>query len=212
MIDYWTIKGHYMPTDALTLHHMAQRFYLTGSRFFGGWDEDADWDFFTHYTPDIENKLQMLGYKVSLTNDGYTDVGTVMVYQLNNIHIQLVYNPYHKMRAQKLLDSSGAILELKRTCRYNNIPKVQQQITAKPLWDMAFKATDPYWKVEITVMEEKLIRELNQETVDRFFALREKEKVSIPPETQQELHDYFDEHEEEICGDPAEKLPAALDG
>ena len=75
-------------------------FYLTGSRFFGNFRQDSDYDFFVD-----ENIVPWLienGFE-RLPTHNYLDLLTVSVFQKGNVHIQVVKDVVLKSRVQQLI-------------------------------------------------------------------------------------------------------------
>lgn len=91
----------------LTIEEMKKStvsFYLTGSRFFGGANENSDYDFFA--SESAVKFLESLGF-VKIPNSGYNDDSTIAVYRLadksGQIDIQIVDNCHKKNLAQIIL-------------------------------------------------------------------------------------------------------------
>ncbi len=79
-------------------------FTLTGSRFFGGYTANSDWDFFIQESGEVERFLSSIGFlPLSFTN--YKDELTSKVYRHSQekIDVQLVKNSVIKLRAQEIL-------------------------------------------------------------------------------------------------------------
>jgi hypothetical protein len=55
-----------------------QEFFLTGSRFFGTWNRDSDFDFYTLYLPKIESYLLGVGF-LEAHDSSYDDALTKLV-------------------------------------------------------------------------------------------------------------------------------------
>lgn len=64
------------------------QWFLTGSRFFGGFTSDSDWDFFTEYSPELSEKLEEAGFVPVSVYRSFINVSEV--FRLGNIHVQLV--------------------------------------------------------------------------------------------------------------------------
>lgn len=77
-------------------------FYGTGSRVFGGWEEESDWDFFAADDPDIEVLLLKLGFKK--VRDSYHSRFTITVFRHEcKIDVQLVSDVAAKQKVQRIL-------------------------------------------------------------------------------------------------------------
>ena len=83
-----------------TLEDSPFEFYLTGSRFFGNFRQDSDYDFFVE-----ENAIDWLRNNVfeKLPTHNYLDLLTISVFQKGNVHIQVVKDVVLKSRAQQLI-------------------------------------------------------------------------------------------------------------
>lgn len=64
------------PTVLDYLAHSQHKFYLTGSRFFGGAKADSDYDFFTQDCVEVRAELGRLGFR---PEQGYEDLVTALV-------------------------------------------------------------------------------------------------------------------------------------
>jgi hypothetical protein len=104
--------------DLFSISSSDHKFALTGSRFFGGYDEKSDWDFFIKNNSDVRLFLEELGFQEEKFT-GYTDELTVMVVRkyycsckfsdnqhsddCQHIDIQLVSDFELKEKASKIL-------------------------------------------------------------------------------------------------------------
>jgi len=57
--------------------------YLTGSRYFGGENQNSDWDFFTEFSADTIAKLLMRGYRSVPKTTNYSDRALFALYELD---------------------------------------------------------------------------------------------------------------------------------
>jgi len=92
------------PTQ-LILNQMEQSefyFHLTGSRFFGTNNYDSDYDFFAQQDKCLDIFLENLGFEQQI-NPKYRDCSICTVWQLHDIHVQLVKNASQKERLQQKL-------------------------------------------------------------------------------------------------------------
>lgn len=113
-----------------------QNFYLTGSQFFVG--KGDDYDYFTRYTAEIEEKLRKNGFEfvdVSqyiLNFMTYTAQDIVAVYRKDTgygqIDIQLVKDPTRKVQIQEIL---GAL--------FNDCGYVENKRDRARLWEFAYR-------------------------------------------------------------------------
>ena len=94
-------------------------FYLTGSRFFGGFTPTSDWDYFVKDSPEVRSFLFNIGFYEKESDDmtGYDDSTIVSVFEQNDIHIQLVKDAELKARAQKLLSEHTNMRSIPKTAR-----------------------------------------------------------------------------------------------
>ena len=85
------------------------KFYLTGSRFFGGCQvNESDYDFFVESTPQIVVFLYNLGFKDITASSMYKDsLIHVIMRHPTGIDVQVVNNIYLKIKAQALLKELG---------------------------------------------------------------------------------------------------------
>lgn len=118
------------------------KFYLTGSRFFGGFTPNSDWDYFVQDEPDVREYLNSLGFHSDPNQDllGYDDSTIVSVWQLNDIHMQLVVNADFKFEVQTYLS---------RMTNMRAIPKTAR----KHLWNLAIKVVNEKNQAEAKQLE-----------------------------------------------------------
>jgi len=109
----------------LKLVHPPQRMILTGSRYFGTFQQNSDWDFFTADTKTIRTWLDSRGFKL-LPDNPYRDKVTIAVYRHfePQVDIQIVSSVSRKLKAQ---ESLFPILSRERFTKG----------TARSLWDLA---------------------------------------------------------------------------
>ena len=104
------------------------KFYLTGSRFFGGVHSKSDWDYFTNDTYKTRAFLQLLGFVEDQKSAElqYDDFSLNTVFVLNDIHIQLVKDAFVKNKAQTFLLENVPM---------KSIPKASR----KYVWNLALR-------------------------------------------------------------------------
>jgi predicted nucleotidyltransferase len=79
-------------------------FYLTGSRFFGNYKPESDWDFFTETSQDVSNFLIKYGFELeAVSYNGDTEIVNIWYHSEVNIHIQVVKDVAIKVEAQRIL-------------------------------------------------------------------------------------------------------------
>lgn len=100
-------------------------FYLTGSRFFGGFNPASDWDYFAEDSPEIRKFLYSLGFQEddNIMNQ-YDDSTIVTVLFRNDVQVQLVQNVLLKEAAQTFLSTYALMKSTPKEAR-------------KYLWNMA---------------------------------------------------------------------------
>jgi hypothetical protein len=87
------------------------RFFLTGSRFFGNFRSDSDWDFYTKNTTKAKRELSHLGFGVIKSNyysKPYGDdpnVALVYEHTYTKVQVQLVNDVETKHQAQHFLNN-----------------------------------------------------------------------------------------------------------
>lgn len=98
--------------------------HLTGSRYFGGFTEKSDYDFFCEDTEDNRATIASLGKwtieEMTLDSVTYKDVNCSEVwihYSIPNIHIQFVKNVDRKLEVQTFLRNFPFSLVDKRARR-----------------------------------------------------------------------------------------------
>lgn len=110
------IKGHTTTANTVDsvlniLSVLPNRFFLTGSRFFGGYTKDSDWDFFVEDNLELRNSLNILGFialpKQEMIDKGYNASQFVEVLEKQTqdgvIQIQMIKNIYAKETCQNLI-------------------------------------------------------------------------------------------------------------
>lgn len=85
------------------LEEMPEKFYLTGSRFFGTSDLKSDFDFFVEDKATLLTRLENLGFIKSPLS--YPDCQTISVFtHPSNIHVQIVKDARLKQKAQEIIE------------------------------------------------------------------------------------------------------------
>lgn len=77
------------------------KFYLTGSRFFGLEKYNSDFDFAVQYSEKLYQDLEDYGFRWIITAE-YRDKSLVCIFQFGNVQIQLRKDIEHFLRAQNL--------------------------------------------------------------------------------------------------------------
>ncbi len=77
------------------------KFYLTGSRFFGLERYNSDFDFAVQYSEKLYQDLGDYGFR-GITTAEYKDKSLVGIFQFGNVQIQLRKDIEHFLRAQNL--------------------------------------------------------------------------------------------------------------
>jgi len=102
-------------------------FYATGSRFFGGYVSQSDFDFFTDVTQVTADFLHSIGFVRDYeTNYNSVEVACVYSHEAANIHVQLVRDVEAKNIVQEILKEEKAFL---------GITKIEQ----RKIWNLGFK-------------------------------------------------------------------------
>lgn len=104
----------------------AQRFYLTGSRYFHANVPDSDWDYFTEDTPQVRQYLEEEGFilvPATSAHMSYTSSVTAVYYR-EGFHVQLVRCPIVKSLVQS------------RMRRIGLGPFLKDKALARILWQM----------------------------------------------------------------------------
>jgi hypothetical protein len=115
MIDFGSMFSGKIKTAIEFLHNMKEPFTLTGSRFFGGYSERSDWDFFAEYSERLQESLVNFGF--TLTSD-YTNMSHVVaVLAFHGIHVQLVRDAALKCKVQEKLRTRGIMRGLTKEVR-----------------------------------------------------------------------------------------------
>lgn len=135
MILGWKKSEQMVLLDLLNASNF--EFQLTGSRFFGGYTEKSDWDFFVQYSPDINEFLKNIGFNIiDISSPEWEDYQLAIEHgkclniyfssdTFKSIHVQVVSNFEHKqMLQQKLFES--------------NWMKVSDKQTRKKMWALAY--------------------------------------------------------------------------
>lgn len=87
---------------------MQSTFYLTGSRYFGNFNKDSDWDFFTQDNPGVIDSLKSLGF-TEISSDATTDTRydreqfkTILEFNAvdGDVQIQFIKNVFSKIYVQ----------------------------------------------------------------------------------------------------------------
>jgi hypothetical protein len=94
-------------------------FYLTGSRFFGGYSIHSDWDYFVKDSLGVRGFLLRLGFQEEENLDlkMYDDSTIVTVMSFNDIQIQLVHDADFKHQVQTLLLQVNGLKGVPKTAR-----------------------------------------------------------------------------------------------
>jgi hypothetical protein len=115
MIDFGSMFSGKMEMAIEFLHGMKEPFTLTGSRYFGGYSEKSDWDFFAEHSEQLQNSL--VNYGFTLTQD-YTNMSHVVaVLAFHGIHVQLVRDAALKRSVQEKLRNRGIMRGLTKEVR-----------------------------------------------------------------------------------------------
>lgn len=114
-----------------------ESFHLTGSRFFGNFHPNSDWDFFVSNCAATKKKLLKIGFK-EVNSEIMVDLGydksqfsSILECQAEDgvIQIQLLQNTYSKERVQELIKSE--YLD-----EFNSMSKPER----KKLWSLLLKS------------------------------------------------------------------------
>jgi predicted nucleotidyltransferase len=94
-------------------------FYLTGSRFFGGYHPGSDWDYFVTDSLKVRGFLDSLGFSEdeNLTLQQYDDSTIITVMSYNDIQIQLVKDANFKHEVQTLLLQTNGLHSVPKASR-----------------------------------------------------------------------------------------------
>lgn len=101
------------------------QFYLTGSQYFGGANENSDWDFFAQYSVELEQELVKEEFERHSAYKSHIDVS--VVYKKSSVHIQLIGDIGEKRRIQEIIKSQVPMAALNHNQR-------------KMMWHLAYKA------------------------------------------------------------------------
>jgi hypothetical protein len=94
-----TDSGRPQPSLHWLLSESSYRFHLTGSRVFGGYNKESDWDYFCKHTMEVQHFLAENGFKAE--HISYETATLVMV--RGDIHIQLVSDFGKKLNVQNMI-------------------------------------------------------------------------------------------------------------
>jgi len=97
-------------------------YYLTGSRFFGTYTVNSDWDFYVADCPEVRKELENLGFteEKNSYSDGLTS--KVYVHQSANVHVQCVKDIHVKEHVQNSL----LVTSKKHPSFFKNISKKRE--------------------------------------------------------------------------------------
>lgn len=110
LLGEWKNKTHLLLEELNSATKF--EFHLTGSRFFGNSGTAADYDFFCQVSPEVEEFLATLGFKIQKGNcyNGFvSDINTAVVYKTEGIDVQLVKHVDLKIELQTALKFVGKI-------------------------------------------------------------------------------------------------------
>ena len=110
------------------LRALPYKFHLTGSRYFGGYNEHSDTDYFVQNQRYLETDLKDLGFtRVISRQTDYQDRDCISIWhhELAAIHIQIVKDAEKKLKIQQ---------QLKKSTVLSHIPKEKRYL----IWDMAY--------------------------------------------------------------------------
>jgi len=121
------------PNEVIKLLENSEfKFYLTGSRFFGGYTANSDYDYFAKATDPVRHYLSWLGFDEDTISMDYfpADANTTAVFTspCKKIQVQLQYDVEAKLRIQSIIKSS--------------IPQFQffEKYVRKSIWVAMYKA------------------------------------------------------------------------
>jgi hypothetical protein len=115
MIDFGSMFSGKIKTAIEFLHNMKEPFTLTGSRYFGGYSERSDWDFFAEYSEQLQETLVNYGFRISHDYTGMSHVVSVLAW--GSIHVQLVRDAALKRNVQEKLRNRGIMRGLTKEVR-----------------------------------------------------------------------------------------------
>lgn len=104
-------SGSFFPSIVKEMRNSEFTFYLTGSRFWGNYNYQSDWDFFTQDSPEVRTWLKKFNF-VEYSNDTHysSDDQCLSVYNFkgssepfDHIHIQVVADVEIKKIIQAIL-------------------------------------------------------------------------------------------------------------
>lgn len=97
-----------LPAAVLELNIFPYQFFLTGSRYFGNYTAQSDWDFFVEYGGDLIVKLRSIGFE-QVSDSTYSDSGLMFLFQKQDqgtvVQIQIVRDVRIKRMAQYILNN-----------------------------------------------------------------------------------------------------------
>ena len=67
-------------------------FKLTGSRHFGCYTQESDFDFYVKYSKEVLTFLREYGFTLITNEEGYSDIPDTLVYRLGNVDVQVRQN------------------------------------------------------------------------------------------------------------------------
>jgi len=125
---------HFVPIVILDFMKSKHKYYLTGSRYFGGVHSESDWDFIVHANSDVMEELTSWGF-LELSHPEYSDPTVTKVMYIHcdingkktTIDVQLVKEINIKLFIQKFL---------KNHWTYHGMPCDKSQ--RKQAWNLAY--------------------------------------------------------------------------
>jgi hypothetical protein len=115
MIDFGSMFSGKMLKVIEFLHDMKEPFTLTGSRYFGGYIEKSDWDFFAEHSEQLQESLVNFGFTLTQDYSGMSHV--VAVLSFHGVHVQLVRDAALKYKVQEKLRNRGIMRGLTKEVR-----------------------------------------------------------------------------------------------
>lgn len=110
-----------------------RKYHLTGSRFFGNYTPESDYDYFVQYDNTVTADLISAGFK-KCGKSYQEDPFGCMVFIRDNIHVQIIYDANRKKYVQEILKPYFK--------RYN-----PDKATAKIMWHLTYDLTESsYWE------------------------------------------------------------------
>lgn len=128
--------------EFLKLLSLPKKFYVTGSRYFGGVTENSDYDFFVQDDEEIHEMLKGLGYDVIQHHDYANDKSITYVYE----KISYYRNETHKIQIQVVKDAElkYEVQKFLKRHFHGGLPGMKMDRSA--LWDIAFLAYETWIK------------------------------------------------------------------